>query len=92
MKTRKGIRTDKKQVLKMFREEMGKSFDYINLPELAQKTGIPYVRLWRYLGNGDGDWNADDCLKIVIALNRVDVLKKILVNLERTMHRAQRVG
>lgn len=70
-------RHPKKYAYGLFREEMGLELSYVDINELSAKTGIPYMRLWRLI-RGRYDWKADDFIKVCVALNRIDILNKII--------------
>ena len=61
---------------RIFKTEMGEKLDYVNIKNLAQRTGLSYIRVWRVI-NGKHIIRADDMFIILAALNETTILNKI---------------
>ena len=49
----------------------------LNVSQLARRTGIPLIRLWRYT-NGRCGWRVDEWLLAMASLNRLDLVADLI--------------
>ena len=83
--------TGKRHTYEVFRSELDKSLPFVDMVELANKTEITYIKTWRLI-RGYYDWKADDFFKIVVALGREDIIKKIISSVKTELNQTRDRG
>lgn len=78
LKKSKQIHQEKKNLAyQIFQEEFANKKEYLDLPLLAEKTGIHYLKIYRAM-RGEFDLKADDFIRICIVMGRRDLISKLI--------------